>query len=94
MWSFRRRVPASYFLRGEYNMKTVKIDINGIYDITEFVRQATKVDSGVTVYKGSVAIDGASLVGMMSLDTTGGIDVEYPETALDFDDFISNFIIK
>ncbi len=75
-------------------MKTVKIDINGIYDITEFVRQATKVDSGVTVYKGSVAIDGASLVGMMSLDTTGGIDVEYPETALDFDDFVSNFIIK
>ena len=73
-------------------MKTLKINIAGIYDITQFVKFASEVKPGVNVRKGSQCIDGASIMGMMALDTTGGIIVEYPADAKDFEDYISNFI--
>lgn len=73
-------------------MKSVKINIAGIYDVTEFVKHASEVSPGVNVRKGSQYIDGASLMSMMSLDTTGGVIVEYPADARDFENFISKFV--
>lgn len=74
-------------------MKKVKISISGVYDITQFVEHATKVEGpGVNVYKGSLIIDGTSLMGMLSLDTSRGIEVEYPQEAKDFENFLQQFM--
>lgn len=74
-------------------MKKVKIQISGMYDITQFIEHASKVEEpGVIVYKGSTMIDGSSLMGMLNLDTTHGIIVEYPQDAQDFDDFVQKFM--
>ena len=73
-------------------MNKVKIKIEGVYDITRFVEEANKVRPGVNVYKGNIMLDGTSLVGMLSLDTKNGIDVEYPEDALDFEQFLIQFM--
>ena len=74
-------------------MKTMKIAINGIHDISEFITRASEIESAVIVRKGSISVDGASLIGMMSLDTAGGIIVEYPEDAHDFENFLAEFAI-
>jgi hypothetical protein len=37
-------------------------------------------------------IDGSSLMGMLNLDTTHGIIVEYPQDDQDFDDFVQKFM--
>lgn len=74
-------------------MKKVKIQISGVYDVTQFVQQASQVDApGVNVYKGHMAVDGASLMGMLALDTSNGLEVEYPESAKEFDNFIQQFV--
>lgn len=74
-------------------MKKIKIYISGINDITRFVEEASKVEGpGVIVYKGSTGIDGSSLMGMLALDTSGRVEVTYPATATEFDNFIQQFI--
>lgn len=74
-------------------MKKIKIHISGVYDITQFVEHAAKVESqGVNVYKGKIMLDGASLMGMLALDTSPGIEVEYPDNAKDFEDFLQQFV--
>lgn len=74
-------------------MKTAIINIHGVHDITQFVEQASKVsEPGVTVHRGQTKIDGSSLMGMLALDTEDAIKVEYPEFAVDFENFITKFI--
>ena len=75
-------------------MKRVKIKIDGINDIIRFIEQAVLVEEpGVHVYKGSVVIDGTSLVGMLSLDTSKGIEVEYPSSAENFSKYLKDYLI-
>lgn len=74
-------------------MKKIKIHISGMNDITNFVKEASKVDGpGVIVYKGSMSVDGSSLMGMLALDTSKEIEVEYPSSAIEFDKFITPFV--
>ena len=74
-------------------MNKVRIKISGLYDITRFVEQASKVGgTGVIVSNGRMIIDGSSLMGMMSLDTSKGIMVEYPSSAEEFHNFIQEFV--
>lgn len=74
-------------------MKTIKIKNLSINDITHFVELANKVEEpGVIVKKGKITIDGSSLMGMLALDTSGGIEVTYPTTANEFNNFIQQFI--
>ena len=72
-------------------MKTLKIDINGVYDISEFVNQAAKVKGDVVVRRGSRSVDATSLMGMLSLDTTGGIEVTFPQEAFEFEIYLSKY---
>lgn len=75
-------------------MKTVKIRIYYASDVIDFVEKASKVSSDVIVKRGSRIVDGTSLVGMLSLNTSEGITVIYPEDDLFFDNFISKFLIE
>ena len=73
-------------------MKTLFIKINGITDVTTFVKMATSVeDADILVKKGKFCIDAKSLMGIFSLDLSEGVTVEYPESAKDFENYIMNF---
>ena len=75
-------------------MNKAKIKISGLYDITRFVEAASKVEGhGVIVNNGRTAVDGSSLVGMLSLDTSKPILVEYPSSATEFNNFLQEFIL-
>lgn len=74
-------------------MNKVKIKIAGLYDITRFVEAASKVGGpGVMVSNKRTTVDGSSLVAMLSLDTSYGLMVEYPASAINFNTFIQEFI--
>lgn len=74
-------------------MNKVKIKIAGLYDITRFVEAASKVEGhGVIVSNKRTTVDGSSLVAMLSLDTSHGLIVEYPSSAVEFNTFIQEFI--
>ena len=73
-------------------MKKTVIKLNEIYDISLFIEKASRVkEPGVIVRKGSVVLDGTSLIGMLSLDTKDGITVEYPDNEIEFETFIKEF---
>lgn len=73
------------------NMKKMYIAIRDIHDITVFVREAASVDGDVICKRGKYVIDGKSIMGIFSIDTSEGMVVEYPEDAVDFEKYISQF---
>lgn len=71
--------------------KSIYIKINGISDVTEFVKQASQVFGDVAVQKGRFVVDGKSVMGMFSLDLSNGATVFYPLDAKDFEDYVKKF---
>ena len=69
----------------------MKINLNGIYDISRFVDEANRVRPGVNIKSGNIVIDGASFLSMMNINMTNGVIVEYPDDAEEFEKFISQF---
>ena len=67
------------------------IKINTMTDIKAYLAQAQKVKGDITIKKGKYVIDGKSIMGIFTLDTSTGFTVEYPDTATDFDKFITSF---
>ena len=72
-------------------MKTKFIKMSDINDIANFVNEASKVESDINVLKGRYIINGKSIMGVMSIDMSTGMTVEYPADAIDFENFISQF---
>jgi len=70
-------------------MKTKFVKILGIKDMTDFVKAATAIYGDVICRKGKYAVDGKSLLGVMSIDLSTGVTVEYPEDAEDFEAFLN-----
>ena len=75
-------------------MKKMYIAINTINKATEFVQKASQVDGDVICTKGRYTIDGKSIMGVFSIDISEGIIVEYPETATDFEEYLSQFKVN
>lgn len=79
-------------------MKKMRIKIHHIADIADFVAIANQVSKAnnydINVYKGSIVVDGASLISMMSMDLSAPVEVEYPEQAKNFENFISQFKVE
>lgn len=73
-------------------MRKTYVEIHSIHDMTQFVQLAAMVDGDVTCRKGKYTVDGKSVMGVMSIDISTGVVVEYPETATEFDEFVSQFI--
>ena len=73
-------------------MKRTFIKIAEIDGVNKFVQQARNVKGDVLVSRGKFCIDGKSILGMYSLDVSQGCTVEYPEEAIEFDEFIQQFV--
>lgn len=70
-------------------MVTKQISINTIKDMMDFVNEASKVFGDVLIRKGKYVIDGKSIMGILSIDPSTGITIEYPEDATDFEAFLT-----
>jgi len=75
-------------------MKELVISIKGLHDVYTFISKAQAVDGDITVTRGRYAVDGKSVLGIFSLDMSQDITVVYPETALEFEEFISQFKVN
>lgn len=71
--------------------KSKFIKMNNVTDVMNFVKEASKIEGDITVLKGRYIIDGKSIMGVMSIDMSTGMTVEYPADAIDFENFISQF---
>ena len=71
--------------------KSKFIKMNSVTDVMNFIKEASKIEGDVTVLKGRYIIDGKSIMGVMSIDMSTGMTVEYPADAVDFENFISQF---
>lgn len=56
-------------------MKTVKININTINDVKNFVSIVSRCDFDVDIVSGRYAIDAKSIMGIFSLDLSRPIDL-------------------
>ena len=72
-------------------MKTMNVKITTIQDTENFAEQAKKVNGDVTLRRGRFVADAKSFLGIIAINVTAGAVVEYPETAADFEDYISQF---
>ena len=71
--------------------KTVVISINGLNDVYEFIRQASKVDGDVLLKRGKFVVDAKSFLGVLSIDVSQDTTLIYPEDAADFETYINQF---
>lgn len=53
------------------------VKIYDINDLKEFCRLSGLLDGDVVLSKGKYVIDGKSLMGLLSIDTSTGVKVEY-----------------
>lgn len=60
-------------------MTTVKININTINDVKDFVTIVSRCEYDVDIVSGRYAIDAKSIMGTFSLDLSKELDPEYPQ---------------
>lgn len=66
-----------------------QIKVNAISDATKIVQMATNVNGDVIITKGKYSIDAKSIMGIFSIDLSQGAVIEYPDDAVELDEFIS-----
>lgn len=68
-----------------------KIRLPEIADAKDFVRAASKCDFDIDVFYNRVIIDAKSLLGVLSLDLSRELTVQYGGEDLQFEDFLSHY---
>ena len=72
-------------------MKQRRILLPTIEDAKEFVAAASKCDFDIDVFYNRVIIDAKSLLGVLSLDLSRELTVQYGGEDLQFEDFLSHY---
>lgn len=76
-------------------MKTVKININTINDVKDFVSIVSRCDYDVDIVSGRYAIDAKSIMGIFSLDLSKELTLNiHSDDCADFLDQISKYTVK
>mgnify|MGYP004633762053 CR=1 FL=1 len=76
-------------------MTIVKIRINTINDVKEFVSLVSRCDYDVDIVSGRYAIDAKSIMGIFSLDLSKELELHvHSDDCADFLDQIKSFIVK
>ena len=71
-------------------MKQRKIMLPSIAAAKEFVQEASKCDFDINVFYNRVIIDAKSLLGMLSLDLTRVLTVEYNGESEEFEAYLDS----
>lgn len=72
-------------------METKVISINGLNDIYDFIKEASKVDGDVLLKRGKFVVDAKSFLGVLSIDVSQDTTISYPSDATDFEKYILQF---
>ena len=76
-------------------MKKVKININTINDVKNFVSIVSRCDYDVDIVSGRYAIDAKSIMGIFSLDLSKELTLNiHSDDCADFLDQIKDYIVK
>ncbi len=75
-------------------MKQRRIMLGTVEDAKNFVAAATKCDFDIDVFYNRVVIDAKSILGVMSLDMTRVLTVEYNGENKDFEAFLDRMAVK
>ena len=75
-------------------MKEMTISIKGLNDVYKFISQAQHTEGDITVRRGRYNVDGKSVMGIFSIDMSQDVTIIYPEEAIEFESFISQFQVS
>ncbi len=76
-------------------MKTVKININTINDVKNFVSIVSRCDYDVDIISGRYAIDAKSIMGIFSLDLSKELTLNiHSDNCEDFLEEIKSYIVE
>ena len=73
------------------------IVLDRIKDITDFVNAASlfeKHNGDILLFQGKQVVEATSLLGVLSLDTSKGVIVSYPNDLTEFNNFIKPFMLE
>lgn len=73
------------------------IVLDRLKDITDFVNAAShfeKHKGDILLLQGKQVVEATSLLGVLSLDTSKGVIVSYPNDLIEFNNFIKPFILE
>lgn len=70
------------------------VRFSDINTILSFVKFAEGIKGKVIVSRNNFMVNGKSLLGVLSLDLEKGVEVQYPERAKEFENYLSLFEIK
>ena len=72
-------------------VKTMQVRIRGVTDTALLVEHAKEINTDVTIRHGKFCIDGKSILGVLSLDMSDGVQVEYDEDETEFENWLRKF---
>jgi len=72
-------------------MKVMTVRIRGVADAATLVEHAKEINTDVTIRHGKFCIDGKSILGVLSLDMSDGVQVEYDEDETEFENWLRRF---
>lgn len=78
-------------------MKTVKISLNSIDKVKEFVNEISKFDCDFDLVSGRYVIDAKSIMGIFSLDLSKSIDLNIHADGTNLDhvmEVISRYVVE
>lgn len=75
-------------------IKTMQVRIHGVTDAALFVEHAKEAKEDVIIRRGKFCVDGKSTLGVLSLDMTNGVLVEYNSDDKDFENWLKKFEVR
>lgn len=75
-------------------MKTMKIKMRGVNDAALLVERAKELNTDVTIQRGKFCVDGKSILGVLSLDMSDGVVVEYDPSEVEFENWLRKFEVQ
>lgn len=74
---------------------TKKVLLTDIDSLKEFVNHAMKFTKDITAISGRYVVDGRSIIGLLSLNLSQPITIEYDEDDAElFDTLMSKFVVR
>lgn len=96
MRAFLEVIRQSYIQKGGNTMKTVKISLNSIDKVKNFVNEINRFDSDFDLVSGRYVIDAKSIMGIFSLDISKPIDlnIHSDKELTEILDKLSSYIVE
>lgn len=73
------------------------IVLDRLKDITDFVNAASRFEKhkgDILLSQGKQVVEATSLLGVLSLDTSKGVIISYPNDLIKFNNFIKPFVLE